>query len=292
LRSFAPCARRCGPLLACLALLTATLLAGIAGAQASPHAAGAKAGSDVQRPKGGLLVLCGAGLRSPMEACRKEFERRTHVPVRIVYGGSQCLLAQIAITYRNALIDLFVPGEEFYAKQAHDRGFVEQFKPVAYFVPVIMVRSGNPKGIHALRDLAKPGIRVGLGERRACAVGKTTQDLLKRHGILAQVEKNVVMHTAMAPELGNAVKLGSIDAAINWDAVAAAYEDGADIVTIPRAQNCIVRSAAGVLKNAGNKPAARRFQEFIAGPDGRAIFGKSRYTVDLDYPVYPAQVSR
>ena len=76
------------------------------------------------RPRGGLMILCAAGLRKPMEALRKEFEQRYHIPVRVAYSGSQCLLAQIAITYRNRLVDLYIPGEEYFAQQAEKRGFV------------------------------------------------------------------------------------------------------------------------------------------------------------------------
>lgn len=270
----------------------AALLAAVAGEASPAKPIGDATRCDVERPKGGLVVLAGAGLRAPMEACRKEFERRHKAPVRIVYGGSQCLLAQIAITYRNALIDVYAPGEEFYAKQARDRGFVTTYKPMAYFVPVIMVREGNPKGIRTLQDLAKPGLRVGIGEQKACAIGKTTQDLLKKHGLTEKVKRNVVMHTAMAPELGNAVKLGSIDATINWDAVAAGYEDGADIVPIPAAQNIAVRSSMGILKNAKDMRLARQFMDFVTGPEGRAIFKKSSYTIDLKAPVYPEKAKR
>lgn len=265
-----------------LLAMVALLLAPVAGQAAS---GGAPLG-EIKRPQGGLVVLCGAGLRAPMEECRKEFERRHRVSVRVVYGGSQCLLAQIAITYRNALIDIYAPGEEFYAKQAQDRGYVTIYKPMAYFIPVIMVREGNPKKIRTLQDLAKPGVRVGVGEPKACAVGKTTQDLLKKHGLTRQVQKNVVMHTAMAPELGNAVKLGSIDAAINWDAVAAGYEDGADIIPIPTEQNIPVKSSIGLLKNARQKRLARLFIDFVTGPEGRAIFQRNRYTIDLKAPAY------
>jgi len=227
-----------------------------------------------------------------MEECRKEFERRHKVPIRVIYGGSQCLLAQLAVTYRNALIDIYAPGEEFYAKQAQDRGYVTTYKPMAYFIPVIMVREGNPKKIHTLKDLTKPGLRIGVGEPKACAVGKTTQDLLKKHGLTQQVGKNVVMHTAMAPELGNAVKLGSVDAVINWDAVAAGYEDGAEIIPIPPDQNIIVKSSIGLVKNAREKRMARLFIEFVTGPEGRAIFQKNRYTIDLKAPTYPVKASR
>ena len=225
-----------------------------------------------------------------MEECRKEFERRHRVSVRVVYGGSQCLLAQIAITYRNALIDIYAPGEEFYAKQAQDRGYVTIYKPMAYFIPVIMVREATQESARCktwrsgrAASASAAGVRRGQDD---------AEDLLKKHGLTRQVQKNVVMHTAMAPELGNAVKLGSIDAAINWDAVAAGYEDGADIIPIPTEQNIPVKSSIGLLKNARQKRLARLFIDFVTGPEGRAIFQRNRYTIDLKAPAYPVKANR
>lgn len=239
------------------------------------------------RPEGGLLILCGTGLRVPMEALRKEFERRHHTKIRVVYGGSPCLLAQLSITAPNRLVDLYVPGEEYYAQQAVKRGLVSAHRPLSYFIPVIMVRKGNPKGIHTLQDLAQPGIRVGVGEPKTCAIGHTTQELLKKHGLTQRVMRNVVVRTPMAPELSNAVKIGSIDAAINWDAVAAPYTDAADIITIPPRDNVIVCATIGIAKASRAVQLARQFLDFATGKDGQAIVERARFTVDLKRPVFP-----
>ncbi len=241
----------------------------------------------LSRQPGGLLMLCGAGLRPPMEALRKEFEKHTRIPLRVVYGGSACLLAQAEITRKSRPCDLYAPGERFYVEQAKGRGLIAQAGNLCYMIPVIMVRRGNPKWIRTLRDLTRPGIRLGVGEAKTCAIGKTTQDLLRKNHLEQAVAPNIRMHTALAPEMGNAIRLGALDAAINWDAVASWYEDGADVVPIPPTQNCIVQVPLGMLSCARNQQLARAFYNFATSPAGRAIFRQQRYTTDLRQPIYP-----
>lgn len=231
-----------------------------------------------------LFMFSGAGLREPIEAVRDAFEKQTGVAVRVCYAGSACLLAQIEITHRG---DLYFPGETYYVDQARKRGFIETSQVLCYMIPVIMVAKGNPKGIHRLADLSKPGLRIGIGEPRSCAVGKTSEQLLRKHKLYQQVGANIVMHTATAPELGNAMKLSSIDAAINWDAVAAWYEDACDVVTIPPRDNLIVQCPLAVLKFSKAKSVAEQFLQFAAGPQGQELFKEKRYTIDLKHPVFP-----
>lgn len=234
-----------------------------------------------------LMVFSGAGLREPMEAVRTAYEKETGVKVKTLYAGSACLLAQIAITHQSRPSDLYLPGEQFYMDQAAGRGFVQEQAPICYFIPVIMVAEGNPKRIHTLQDLARPGVRVGIGVERATAIGKTSVELLEKHRLRQQVEPNIVLHAPTAPELGAALEIGSIDAALNWDAVAAWYEDESDVVTLDPAENLIVRVPLGLMSFSPNSRLARDFFDFIASEEGRDIFRRQRYTVDLDDPVYP-----
>lgn len=230
-----------------------------------------------------LFVHCAAGLRLPMDDIAAIFEKKHGVKVRYNYTGSACLLAQITLTEQG---DIYVPGEEFYMEQARKRGYLGAGRQLAYFVPVIMVREGNPQKIRTLRDLTRAGLRVGIGEPRSCAVGHTTEELLAKVGLKEAVHKNVVTRTATAPELGNAIKLGSIDAAIEWDAVANWYEDAATIVPIPASENLPVAIPIGVLNFASNKQLAQQFVDFAA-TEGRKVFAHHHYTLDLKHPVYP-----
>jgi predicted RNA-binding protein with RPS1 domain len=108
--------------------------------------------------------------------------------------------------------------------------------------------------------IAKPGVRVGMGEERTAAIGKVTLDLLKKDGIAADAfKKNVVYTSATVNELGDAVKLGHIDAAIVWSAEARYYPNDADMVAIPVKQNIVVPVPAAVLTCTGDKEAAQQF---------------------------------
>lgn len=237
--------------------------------------------------KQSLLVYCGAGLRRPMDEIGRKFKEQKGVYVRYNYSGSPCLLAQI-ILYKKG--DLYMPGEEYYMDQAVKRGFIAEHKVVAYFVPVIMVQKGNPWGIRGLTDLLKPGLKVGLGDPQSCAAGSVAKKVLEKNGLWDRLEKsrNLTFLASTAPELGNHIKFGTIDAAINWDAVASWYEDKADVIPIPAQQNIVSACPIGVLKleKSQQPELARQFLEFVA-TEGREVFRKHHYTVDPEHPSYP-----
>ena len=73
------------------------------------------------------------------------------------YRGSEVLLSSVKLTGRG---DLYMPGDVHYVELADEEGLVASQKTVCYFVPVILVRKGNPKNIRDWDDLLQPGIVV------------------------------------------------------------------------------------------------------------------------------------
>lgn len=235
-------------------------------------------------PSGELFLYCGAGLREAADDLIAEFAKATGVRVRPTYTGSGCLLAQIAISGSG---DLYMPGEQFYMDQAVSRGFVREHQVVTYFIPVIMVGKGNPKGIRGLADLLRPGLRLGIGEKESTAIGAFTPKLLAEAKLSYEaLRKNVVASFATAPEMGNAVKLGAVDAAIQWDAVASWYLDGADVIAFPTGPGTISPVPLGVLKFSRRPEAARSFLKFALSPVGRAIFERHGHSIDPARPTF------
>ncbi|MCS7191969.1 MAG: molybdate ABC transporter substrate-binding protein [Armatimonadetes bacterium] len=229
-----------------------------------------------------LFVYAGAAFRPPLEAMGREFERKYSVPVRFNFTGSNCLLAQIILSQQG---DLFLPGEEFYVRQAQKRGYVLKSEIIGYFVPVILVRKGNPKGIKSLRDLAKPNIKVGLGDPKACAIGEISEAILRKNGLTEEVHKNVVLRAMTAPELANALRLGGIDACINWDAIANYpwVRPAVEVVTIPPEQNVITANPLAILKTTKNREAADLFLQFALS-EGQKILKQHGFTAKKDLP--------
>ncbi len=226
-----------------------------------------------------LYLYCGAGLRPAVSEVVEAFTAETGVKVVCDYAGSGVLISRIRASRRG---DFYLPGDVRWVELAEKEGLIEWKRTVCYFVPVILVRRGNPEGIKGVKDLARPGIRLALGNPEACAIGEITRQIFRKSGVdLKAVERNLAFSGLAVNELGLQVKAGKADAAIVWDAIAAYYADSCEAIPIPPSRNVISHVAIGVLKFSQNKELARKFVNFLTGERGKAIFKKHHYTVSL-----------
>jgi molybdate transport system substrate-binding protein len=128
--------------------------------------------------EGQTVVVCsGAGLMKPMNELAGMFENETGAKVEVHYGGSAEIFGIFQTTCG---CDVFVPGAWYYTQQAMERGYIlnDTVQNVTYHILVIAVPKGNPKGIHSLEDLAKPGVRIVLGDPKGPAIGRVSQKIL------------------------------------------------------------------------------------------------------------------
>lgn len=224
-----------------------------------------------------LSLYCGAGIRPAMEDAVKAFEAKTGNKVEASYQGSGTLISTIKLKQEG---DLYMPGDVGYLDTLAADGSVEDRRSVAWFVPVILVAKGNPKGISGLADLAKPGVKLGLGNPEACQVGRLCEQLWKKNGIdPAAIKSNTVYSSMTVNELGLKVQTNSVDAAIVWDAVANVFKKDVDVVPIAPEKNILSHVAIGLLKYSTNKTLATQFMDFLAGEEGKAIFQQHGYNV-------------
>jgi len=234
-----------------------------------------------------LLFHAGLGQRSALNEIKGVFEKKyPETKVNFSYKGSGYFIADIT---RSKQGDLFMPGEEFYLMQAVERGFVTDYNPKtdipAYFVTVIITPKGNPKNIKNIEDFAKPGVKVGLGNPKSCAIGIWHEKTFKKAGIWDKVKANATLSAKCIPELGNATQHKAIDATIVWGTTAVLYLRDVEIIPIEHKYRGIVRLPVGVLKFARYKNEARELMNFILSDEGRSIFHKHAYTVDKVIPV-------
>jgi molybdate transport system substrate-binding protein len=237
------------------------------------------------RSEGELVFYCAGGLRAAGEGLARGFEERTGVRSRMIYSNSGVLLSQLAMKRAG---DLYLAGDAFFMEQARERGLIESHETVAYFLPVVAVAKGNPHGVKGIADLAGPGLRVGLGEEESTSVGRAAKRVLGAEGLWDEVVGRRTMAAATVNELGNALKLGAIDAAIMWDAVARQYGEAVEIVAVAGAGEHIA-IPLGVLSFSEQKDVAREFSEFARSEDGRRIFRECLYTVELPAPADVSQ---
>ena len=174
---------------------------------------------------------------------------------------------------------MYLPGDTYYVQQAETEGLLAETATVCYLVPVILVRQGNPKGIQALPDLLQAGVKVGLGDAQACAIGRNCEQIFQRAGIDSQaIADHVAFRSLTVNELGTNVSLGALDAAIVWDAVAASFAGKTEVVAIPPEQNAVSTVAVGVLRSCRQPELARQFVALLTAAEGQAVFARHHYT--------------
>jgi len=243
-----------------------------------PPPPGPRTLADTDEPEP-LFIYAGAGLKPALDELTKAFVAKTGTRIECDYGGSGMLISRLRLSKRG---DLFMPGERWYVDQAAQDDLVASQKNVCYFVPVILVQKGNPKNVKALADLARPGLRLGLGNPKVCQIGRASEQLFAKNNIAKDaVEKNLAFSSVTVSELGLQVTMGQLDATIVWDATAALYAGKADAIAIPPAANEVSSVAVAILKFSEQQALAQEFVDFLASPDGQAIFRKQHFTTEL-----------
>ncbi len=142
---------------------------------------------------------------------------------------------------------------------------------------VILVRRGNPKGIHGVHDLLKPGVRIlvvahsgqiGLWEDVAGRAGDIEMVRAFRHNMVfpAPASSSVALDQWM--------KQTDIDAWLIWNIWQVAHPEAGDVVPVEE-QYRIYRDTGVLLtrKGAAN-PKVKAFVDFLKSNEGSAIFVK------------------
>jgi len=150
-------------------------------------------------------------LQPAIEKTLKEFERREGVRITTVYNGCGILVGQMKTGERP---DLYFACDEQFMRQVKD--LFGAPKSVSINQLVILVPKGNPHGIKKLKDMAKPGLRLGMGHESQCALGALTKETLIQDGTYKAVRKNVVVDLPTGDMLVNQMRTGALDAVVAY----------------------------------------------------------------------------
>ena len=229
-----------------------------------------------------MLFHAGVGQRSSLNEVKEVFEsRHPGLEINFSYKGSGYFIADIE---RSKEGDLYMPGEEFYLLQAVQRGYITDYNPdtdiAAYFMVVIVTPRGNPANIQKIEDFARPGVRVSLGNPKACAIGIWDEKIFKRAGIWEAVKKNQRHEAKCIAEAATAPQHKVVDAALIWSSTMVLYLRDLEIIPIEPKYRGFVRLPVGVLSFAKYPELARELKAFILSEEGKAIFRSHAYVTD------------
>jgi molybdate transport system substrate-binding protein len=218
-----------------------------------------------------LHLFAGAGLRQPVDQLVKEYEASTGNKVYVDYGGSGQLLAKINAAGQG---DLFMPGSLMYIEKLQQAGKVLSSREVVAHTPVIGVHRKSADRITTFEDLAKPGMRLAMGDPKAMALGRTALAILEKSGRKDAILKNVVVYGATVKQLALYVAQGSVDAAIIGRADAFQNPEQIAMVEIPPAFYQAETVAVAVLRSTTAPEPAQALSNFLSDEHAVAVFGQ------------------
>jgi len=232
-------------------------------------------------PEKSIMVGAGAGLKPALEPVAEVFKAKTGIKVEYSYLCSAMVLTNMQLTRSG---DVMVPGSQHYMDLAIEKGVIDpdSVAIAGYMFPVIAVQKGNPHNITCLEDLKKPGLKVGVGEKEALAVGRLTEKMLKALGLYEDVMKNVVLTAGSASKLMLPLAMKNLDAEINWMATAKAFNDKVDIIKIDPKKLKYSVAPIGMTVYSKNKEEAQKYLNFVGSKEGQEIFGKYGFAAYFD----------
>lgn len=224
-----------------------------------------------------LTVFAGAASQPALKEAARRFMEETGIQVDCNFGGSGTVLNQIRMEHFG---DLYIPGSGDYMDKAEEEKIVDAGtrRVICRLLPVICVAKGNPKQIRELPDLARPGLRVAIGDPKSVCLGSIAKAALEKAGVYEQVRQRIVTFASDCQQVASLIRMDEVDAAIGYDVFQRQSPD--DLDTVPLVGVADVTVPVGVVAFSKQKESAQRFADYLAGPKGREVFVRHGYTVD------------
>lgn len=157
----------------------------------------------------------------------------------------------------------------------------------------IMVQKGNPKNIKGLIDLGKPDIRISMPNPVWEGIGRQIEEAYVKAG--GENLKTVIMETKVKDSTTFLTQIhhrqtpmrilyNQSDAGPVWFSEAYYQQmigHPVQTIEIPEKENVEVIYAAGLLKAAPHKEAAKRFVDFLVSATAKNIYKKFGFKTDL-----------
>jgi ABC-type molybdate transport system substrate-binding protein len=227
---------------------------------------------DLWSEKPELRLYAGSMLRPAIEETITAFEKREGIQVTRIYNGCGILVAQMKA---GEVPDAYFACDVEFMNQVQD--LFSEPHDVSQNQLVILVKKGNPHGIRSLRDLSNPGLRVGIGHEKQCAMGWLTQKTFEEGGVKTEVMKNVVVQTPTGDMLVNQMRSGSLDAAVAYLSNAAGSADYLDAIAIQGIPCSVATQPYGVSKDSANRRLSERLLAAIRNEASKERFASEGF---------------
>lgn len=220
-----------------------------------------------------LHVAAASDLRFALEEISALFSRQRRATVRLTFGSSGQLAAQIE---QGAPFEVLFSANEEFVRSLAVKGRIDRASVRLYAIGriVLWVRKESPLDVSkGLSVLADERIRfVAIANPEHAPYGQAAAQAMRAAGLLARVQPRLVLGENVSQAL-QFVQTGNADIGIVALslAVAPAVRPNGRYQLLPAYLHRPIRQAVGVTTSAARPDLAREFVSFVNSPSGRAI---------------------
>jgi molybdate transport system substrate-binding protein len=228
-----------------------------------------------------LTVAAASDLQAALPALVARFEREAGRTVRVTFGASGSLFAQIQ---NGAPFDVFLSADIDYPRRLQDAGLTVAGTLTRYATGRLVVWTRRDSGIDlrgGLRALTAPGVRrIAIGNPDHAPYGRAAVAALRAAGIYDRVRDRLVFGENIL-QAAQFAQSGNADAGIIASSLArgAALREAGSFVDVPPSLHPPLDQGAVVTGSARDIGLARRFVAFLTSTWAADHFTASGFSV-------------
>ena len=218
-----------------------------------------------------LTVAAASDLTPAFEEIGREFQSSHKIKVTFVFGSTGLLTRQIE---NGAPFDLFAAANVSYVDELEQKGLIVPGTKAVYARGRITLwtPAESTLRLETISDLARPEVmRVAIANPDHAPYGLAARQALESAGIWEAVKPKLVYGDNIRQTLQYA-QTGNVEVAIV--ALSLSTQTKGRWTLIPEELHQPLDQGLAVMKSTRNEQAARAFEAFVTGPQGRAILQK------------------
>jgi molybdate transport system substrate-binding protein len=234
-----------------------------------------------------LKVAAAADLTPALQKLSPVFEKEAGIHLSIALGSSGNFFAQIQ---NGAPFDVFLSADKSYPEKLQQAGLTEPGTLTVYARGrlVLWTPSNSPLRFTAnggtltgdLKPLRASAAKIAIANPAHAPYGRAAAAVLQHYGIYDQVKPRLVLGENIS-QTAQFAESGDVGAAFLAMAIAITPEmkQKGNFLVLPQESYPPLDQAAVVLRSSQQKDQARRFLDFLRGPEARAILGDFGFEV-------------
>jgi len=225
-----------------------------------------------------LTIAVAANMQFAMEALAEKFTDSTGIPCQLIIGSSGKLTAQIA---EGAPYELFVAANMKYPREVANRGLAAE-PPKLYAYGSLVLWTMKDGLVPSLDILTTKSVsHIALANPKTAPYGQAALEVLQHYGLLDSISPKLVYGESIAQAnqfiISGSAELGFTSLSV----VLAPHMQGkGSWIALNNDLHAPIEQGVVLLKGEeGPSGAARKFYEFLSGPEAAGILKKYGYSV-------------